>query len=179
MANKKYTICLDVNGVLLSRYYKDDPDKPSREPDYKIKNHSIYLRPGFNKFINVMLHHFNVGIWSSVRKDNLDSICNTIFSREQLKRLMFVLDGSYCTIIPSDSNKPIMLKETQKIFDMFKIDPSNFVFVDDSEYKAKLNIHGISIHPTSYTGDITDNALCKNGELYQQLMNLPCLTRVP
>jgi hypothetical protein len=172
MTSKKYTICLDLNGVLLTRYYKNDPNKPIREPDYKIKNHSIYLRPGFNKFINVMLHNFNVGIWSSVRKDNLDAICNTIFTPEQLKRFMFVIDGSYCTIIPSDNDKPLMLKETQKLFDMFKIDPSYFVFVDDSEYKAGLNMYGISIHPTSYIGDLNDNALCKNGELYMKLMDL-------
>jgi hypothetical protein len=172
MTSKKYTICLDLNGVLLARYYKNDPNKPPREPEYIVKNRSIYLRPGFNKFINVLLHNFNLGIWSSVRKDNLDVICNTIFSREQIKRLMFVLDGSYCTIIPSDNDKPLMLKETQKLFDMFKIDPAYFVFVDDSEYKASLNTHGISIHPTSYIGDLNDNSLCKNGELYKELMNL-------
>jgi hypothetical protein len=172
MSNSKYTICLDMNGVLISRYYGDDPTRPNREPDYKIKNHHVYLRPGFKKFINVMLHNFNVGIWSSIRKDNLDILCKTIFSPEQLKRLKFVLDGSYCTIVPSEGEKPIMLKETKKLFEMYGINQEHVVLVDDSEYKAALNVGGISIHPSSYTGDINDKALCKNGEIYKELMAL-------
>ena len=173
MSNSKYTICLDMNGVLISRYYGDDPTRPNREPDYKIKNHYIYLRPGLKKFINVMLHNFNVGIWSSVRKDNLDILCKTIFSGEQLKRFLFVLDGSYCTIVPNEeSQKPIMLKETKKIVELYGINQDQLVLVDDSEYKAVLNTSGISIHPSSYTGDINDKALCKNGEIYKVLMNL-------
>ena len=192
----KYTICLDINGVLLARYYVKDPSaiplawgpsaiplawgptRPNREPDHRIKNHLIYLRPGFKKFINVMLHNFNVGIWSSVRKDNLDILCKTIFSQEQLKRFRFILDGSHCTLIPNDESlvekldKPIMLKETSKLFEMYGINPEYIVLVDDSEYKAALNSSGISIHPSSYTGDINDNALCKNGEIYKGLMSL-------
>jgi hypothetical protein len=175
MSKQKYTICLDMNGVLIARYYGDDSNKPNREPDYKIKNHHVYLRPGFKKFINVLLHNFNVGIWSSVSKRNLDILCKTIFSPEQLKRFLFILDGSYCTIVPNkdeESAKPTMLKETKKLFQMYGIDPELFVLVDDSEYKASLNTSGMSIHPSSYTGDIRDNALCKNGEIYKNLMAL-------
>jgi hypothetical protein len=185
MPNPKYSICLDMNGVLLARYYWNDPTRPTREPDYRLKNHLVYLRPGFKKFINVMLHNFNVGIWSSVSKDNLDILCKTIFTPEQLKRLRFILDGSYCTLIPNDesegsqanrvaegSQKPIMLKETSKLFGLYGIDPEHVVLVDDSEYKAALNTSGISIHPSSYIGDINDKALCKNGEIYKELMTL-------
>ena len=173
MTKHKYTICLDMNGVLIARYYGDDPNKPNRESDYKIKNHYVYLRPGFKKFINVLLHNFNVGIWSSVSKGNLDILCKTIFSPEQLKRLKFVLDGSYCTIVPNEgSEKPIMLKETKKLFEIYGINQDHLVLVDDSEYKAVLNTSGISIHPSSYIGDINDKALCKNGEIYRQLMAL-------
>ena len=182
MTKHKYTICLDMNGVLLARYYVNDPTRPSREPDYRIKNHHIYIRPGFKKFINVLLHNFNVGIWSSVRKDNLDTLCKSIFSREQLNRFLFVLDGSYCTIIPNEDSqakgvakgtkKPIMLKETKKLCEMYGINQAHLVLVDDSEYKAALNMGGISIHPSSYTGDINDKALCKNGEIYKVIMNL-------
>jgi hypothetical protein len=176
MLRHKYTICLDMNGVLLARYFGNDPTRPNREPDYRIKNHLVYLRPGFKKFINVMLHNFNVGIWSSIRKDNLDVLCKTIFSPEQLKRLRFILDGSYCTIVPNDvaegSTKPIMLKETSKLFGLYGIEAEHVVLVDDSEYKAALNTSGISIHPSSYIGDINDKALCKNGEIYRQLMAL-------
>jgi hypothetical protein len=167
-----------MNGVLLARYYGNDPNRPNREPDHKIKNRFIYLRQGFKKFINVMLHNFNVGIWSSVRKDNLDILCKTIFTPEQLKRFQFILDGSYCTVIPNEEfesqklDKPIMLKETKKLFDIYGIDPEYVVLVDDSEYKAVLNTSGISIHPSSYTGDINDKALCKNGEIYKGLMGL-------
>lgn len=178
MQRHKYTICLDMNGVLLARYFGNDPTRPNREPDYRIKNHLVYLRPGFKKFINVMLHNFNVGIWSSIRKDNLDILCKTIFTPEQLKRLRFILDGSYCTLIPNDEtlveklDKPIMLKETKKLFGLYGIDAEHVVLLDDSEYKAALNTSGISIHPSSYIGDINDKELCKNGEIYKELMAL-------
>jgi hypothetical protein len=165
-----------MNGVLIARYYGDDPTRPNREPDYKIKNHHVYLRPGFKKFINVLLHNFNVGIWSSISKGNLDTLCKTIFSPEQLKRFLFVLDGSYCTIIPNrydeETKKPIMLKETKKLCEIYGINQDHLVLVDDSEYKAALNTSGISIHPSSYIGDINDKALCKNGEIYKELMSL-------
>ncbi|KAK4529640.1 hypothetical protein CCYA_CCYA02G0497 [Cyanidiococcus yangmingshanensis] len=156
-------LVLDLNGFLVWR----TPLHPrpgqedervgacyQRQPDVVTKRFCIWRRPGAGSFLEYVLAHFHVGVWSTAQRPNVDDILSALLSIEQRKQLVFVMDQSDCTKIaggraPGSKHKPLMFKDLNHIWRQFDgfYHLDNTLLIDDDAYKAKHNPSYTSIHP--------------------------------
>ena len=79
----KKLLIIDVNGVMLRRWYNRPPQN-IKLPLHKIGKHHVCLRPaGLSSFLDWMFKLFDVGVWSSMQEKNLAPLLELI--NEQLR----------------------------------------------------------------------------------------------
>ncbi|KDP27261.1 hypothetical protein JCGZ_19960 [Jatropha curcas] len=161
---KKKLLILDLNGVLIDMKFR---------------------RPFCLGFLKFCFERFEVGIWSSRTKKNIDKVIDYLMG-DLKHKLLFCWDASHCTVTRfktlENKHKPLVFKDLRRIWE--KHDPelpwekgfyneSNTLLVDDSPYKALLNPVNTAIFPYSYQGqDLKDNALGDGGDLRVYLEGL-------
>ncbi|RKU41953.1 hypothetical protein DL546_005678 [Coniochaeta pulveracea] len=84
-------IVIDLNGTLL---YRPDRRKP----------HSFISRPHAREFLSYCLDTFSVMIWSSARMTNVTAMVNSLFTPEQMKRVLAVWGREHFGLTPGDYN---------------------------------------------------------------------------
>ncbi|KAL3691013.1 hypothetical protein R1sor_004664 [Riccia sorocarpa] len=161
VAAGKKLLVLDVNGLLLDTYFQAE-QRPERPHDAKVNRFYVYQRNGCEDFVQFCLENFVVGVWSSAREYNVQSLVEFMF-KESMGKLAFIWHQEHCTDTklkhPENKHKPVFLKELSKLWD--KCDPalpwekgdfgpSNTVLIDDSPYKALRNPPNTGIFPQSY-----------------------------
>lgn len=156
-------LVLDLNGLLVWR----TPLQPrpgqtdglvgacyQHQPDVVTKRFCIWRRPEAASFLEYVLSHFHVGIWSTAQRPNVDDILQALFTTAQREQLAFIMDQRDCTKVagewaPGSRHKPLMFKDLNRIWRRFDgfyhID--NTLLVDDDPYKAKHNPAHTSVHP--------------------------------
>ncbi|KAJ4957074.1 hypothetical protein NE237_013857 [Protea cynaroides] len=181
-STRKKLLILDLNGLLV--------DIVSVSPkgfkvDKKIGKKSLFKRAYCDEFLKFCFERFDVGVWSSRHKKNVDGVVD--FLMKDLKhKLLFCWDQSHCTDTGfktiENKHKPFVLKELKKLWD--KHDPnfpwekgeyneSNTLLVDDSPYKALCNPPNTAIFPCSYSFlDTEDSSLGFGGDLRVYLERL-------
>ncbi|XP_043704177.1 uncharacterized protein LOC122654245 isoform X2 [Telopea speciosissima] len=180
--SRRKLLILDLNGLLVDIV----PFIPNGyTPDKKIAYKSLFKRPFYDDFLKFCFERFEVGVWSSRNKRNVDSVID--FLMEDMKhKLLFCWDQSHCTETGfntiENKQKPLVLKELKKLWD--KHDPnlpwekgvyneSNTLLVDDSPYKALCNPPHTAIFPYPFTYlDRKDNSLGPGGDLRVYLEGL-------
>lgn len=160
---RKKLLVLDVNGLLVDTYHRNEP-RPTKElPNAKVGNFYVYKRPCCDEFLQFCLENFVVGIWSSAREYNVNNLVEYIFGKLR-EKLAFSWHQSDCTDsglrAPENKHKPLFLKELSKLWVKAKPDlpwnegeygPTNTLLVDDTPYKALRNPPNTGIFPSSYT----------------------------
>ncbi|KAL9691003.1 hypothetical protein QQ045_011420 [Rhodiola kirilowii] len=179
--NRKLLI-LDINGLLADIV---SPVRSVYKPDIMVSQKAVFRRPFCESFLQFCFEKFDVGVWSSRVKKNVDKVLD--FLMGQLKnKLIFYWDRSHCTItgFPTVENrdKPLVLKELKKLWEKHqshfswekgKYDHSNTLLLDDSPYKALCNPADTAIFPLSYQyTDVNDCSLGPGGELRVYLERL-------
>ncbi|KAJ8640389.1 hypothetical protein MRB53_017083 [Persea americana] len=181
-STRRKLLILDVNGLLVD-IVQFQPNW--RIPDKKVSRRSVYKRPFCDDFIKFCFDRFNVGIWSSRTRRNLEAVLN-IFIGDDKNKLLFCWDQSHCTSTGfktiENRNKPLFLKELKKIWDKEEPNlpwekgeytPSNTLLLDDSPYKALRNPPYTAIFPRPYNfQDENDNSLGPEGDLRVYLEGL-------
>ncbi|EXB89649.1 Uncharacterized FCP1-like domain-containing protein [Morus notabilis] len=185
---KKKLLVLDVNGLLCQKIFRYDKAKlpnSSSVPVIECGSFLVYKRPYCDEFMNFCLERFEVGIWSTAREGNLNSVLDCIM--EGLKsKLLFVWDQSHCTssgfYTLEKKGKPIFLKDLKKLWKNInailpeskgQFSKSNTLLIDDKPYKALLNPLHSAIFPDEYKADNVDDAsLGPKGELRLYLEEL-------
>ncbi|OAY56925.1 hypothetical protein MANES_02G056200v8 [Manihot esculenta] len=179
---KKKLLVLDLNGLLVD--IVSSPPK-NYKPDIRIRRQSIFRRPFCLDFLNFCFERFEVAIWSSRMKKNVDDIIDRLIG-DMKHKLMFCWDLSHCTMTKfntlENKHKKLVFKELRRIWE--KHDPelpwekrfyneSNTLLLDDSPYKALLNPAYTAIFPYPYQcQDSKDNALGDRGDLRVYLEGL-------
>jgi len=179
---KKKLLILDLNGLLadINEDYHN-----AHMADAKVRGKLVFRRPYCDDFLNFCALNFELGIWSSRKKENVDSVVNIVMN-EFKPRLLFCWDLSKCTFTGhktlENKHKPLVLKELRKLWNMEEPDlpweegdysPSNTLLVDDSPYKALRNPPYTAIFPRSYSYlNWNDNSLGPGGDLRVYLQNL-------
>lgn len=179
---RKKLLILDINGLLA--------DIQSHTPkgykvDKRIAKRAVFKRPFCSEFLKFCFERFDVGIWSSRTKKNVEQVVDYLLG-DMKHKLLFCWDLSHCTDTGfktlENRHKTLVFKELRNIWD--KRDPnlpwpkgdyneSNTLLVDDSPYKALLNPPHTAIFPNSYTyQDKSDNSLGLGGELQVYLEGL-------
>ncbi|KAK1427236.1 hypothetical protein QVD17_15919 [Tagetes erecta] len=178
----KKLLVLDVNGLIVD--IVADPDE-AYTPDTIIGSKAVYKRPFCDEFLKFCFEKFNVGVWTSRTRRNIERVLKFL-AIDPEQQLLFCWDQSHCTDTGfhtlDNSDKPLVLKELKKLW--VKEDPnlpwdtgvyneSNTIFLDDSPYKALRNPPYTAIFPNSYSYRNTqDNGLGPNGDLRNYLERL-------
>ncbi|RDX71771.1 hypothetical protein CR513_48829, partial [Mucuna pruriens] len=179
---KKKLIVLDINGLLADVV---SPPPKDRKADATFARRAIFQRPSYFEFLEFCFDKFEVGIWSSRMKKNVDRVINFLMG-DMKNRLLFCWDLSQCTETSfktlENKHKYVVFKDLRKLWD--KHDPnlpwekgyyneSNTLLLDDSPYKALLNPPNTSVFPRTFTyQDESDNSLAEGGDLRAYLDGL-------
>lgn len=139
---KKLLLILDLNGVLVYR------DKESRM-DHKRDNVDVFLDWCFE--------HFDVALWSSARKHNVERLAQLVMGEQRMKRLVFMWHQDQCT--PHATEENIFKKPLQKVWDIYphQYDQTNTFIIDDSKSKMEDNPSHTWIEVKSWKGSSKDD----------------------
>ncbi|CAK8570012.1 unnamed protein product [Lathyrus sativus] len=179
---RKKLIVLDINGLLAD--IVSSPPKHVK-PDAIIGYKALFKRPFYLEFLNFCFERFEVAVWSSRLKRNVDNVIDHLLG-DLKQKLVFCWDLSHCTETSfktlENKHKPLVFKDLRKIWENY--DPnvplekgyyneSNTLLLDDSPYKALLNHPYNSIFPHTYSyKNQNDNSLAVGGDLRRYLEGL-------
>jgi len=179
---RKKLLILDLNGILAD--INTDRDI-ARVADGRVRGKNVFKRPYIDDFLRFCFQNFELGIWSSRMKVNVDAVVD-ILMRDLRRHLVFCWDMSKCTTTQAatleNNRKPLVLKELKKLWnkedpdlpwEQGEFSPSNTLLVDDSPYKALRNPPYTAIFPQSYSYHIKeDESLGPGGDLRVYLENI-------
>uniref|UniRef100_A0ACD5UXA1 Uncharacterized protein n=2 Tax=Avena sativa TaxID=4498 RepID=A0ACD5UXA1_AVESA len=179
---RKKLLILDLNGILAD--INTDRDI-ARVADGRVRGKNVFKRPYIDDFLRFCFQNFELGIWSSRMKVNVDAVVD-ILMRDLRRHLVFCWDMSKCTTTQAatleNNRKPLVLKELKKLWnkedpdlpwEQGEFSPSNTLLVDDSPYKALRNPPYTAIFPQPYSYHIEeDESLGPGGDLRVYLENI-------
>ncbi|XP_008670998.1 probable C-terminal domain small phosphatase [Zea mays] len=177
---KKKLLILDLNGLLADI----NQDRHNAHLSHgTIRGKLVFKRPYCDDFLRFCMHHFELGIWSSRLRANVDAAVDILMEDDVKQRLLFCWDLSKCTgtgfYTLENKTKPLVLKELKKLWDDLpwrqqgEFSPSNTLLLDDSPYKALRNPPHTAIFPCPYSyKDDKDDALGPGGDLRLYLESL-------
>ncbi|KAL1338233.1 hypothetical protein HN51_032916 [Arachis hypogaea] len=186
---KKKLLVLDINGLLVDLVY---PPPNDQNPDTIIRGVAVFKRPFYLDFLKFCFERFEVSIWSSRSRRNVEPIVEYLMG-EMKNKLLFCWDYSHCTGTSfktfEDSHKELQFKDMKKVWDkQFPNLPwdkgyyneSNTLLLDDSPYKALLNPPYTTLFPHTFTyKNKSDNSLGAGGDLREYIGDLVNVENVP
>jgi len=137
---RKRLLILDLNGVLVHREHISKLNGVDKSEAIRKDKIFIWKRPNVDEFLRWCSKHFDVAIWSSVKKHNLDPILETLDIKP-----VFVWDQSRCVKVTPhpdpNSDKPDCLTKPLHVLwkDPWWYNSANTYIVDDCQYKMKCN----------------------------------------
>ncbi|KAJ0963511.1 hypothetical protein J5N97_028633 [Dioscorea zingiberensis] len=179
---RKNLLVLDLNGLLADIILDS---RRTYGADIRIRGKSVFKRPFCDDFLKFCFERFNIGVWSSRKRCNVDSVVDFLMGDFKHK-LLFCWDLSKCTTTGfrtiENMHKPLVLKELKKLWykeepglpwERGEYTPSNSLLIDDSPYKALCNPPHTSIFPDPYHfNKKNDNSLGPGGDLRLYLEGL-------
>jgi hypothetical protein len=184
-------LVLDMNGLLVSRVRRDQvnaelkaqverPGGPVWGPG---KKHLQFLRPNAAPFVNFLFAHFDVAVWSSAMRVNVESMVRQAMPAYE-KRLAGIFDQDDCTTLgkhPHNLDKPLFIKELACVWAKLpQYAEGRTLLLDDSPYKAVANPPLTAIHPKEWEHtDAEDAALVPEGPLESFLRRLALVAQQP
>ncbi|XP_008805156.2 uncharacterized protein LOC103718221 isoform X1 [Phoenix dactylifera] len=178
----KKLLVLDLNGLLAD---VNSDYRNIRKAHKRVGGKAVFKRPFCDDFLKFCFEKFDIGVWSSRKKYNVDALVDFLVGNLK-HNLLFSWDESKCTHTGfktiENKHKPLVLKELKKLWDKEEQDlpwdkgrysPSNTLLVDDSPYKALCNPPYTAIFPRPYHfEDVDDNSLGPEGDLHVYLEGL-------
>lgn len=176
-------LILDLNGILIHRRYEKNLDLEPPPGAYREGNFFVWLRPGLKDFLNYIFEHFEVAVWSSAAKHNLDPLVKEVFGK-YYEGLLFVAHQDYCQKIAppkardmtnGKTTKPLFLKNLDKVWAFSTLknryNAKNTLIIDDSDEKMVNNPKECHFNPGMWTvNDPTGNeALFPGGTIRTRL----------
>lgn len=185
----KKLIILDLNGLLVHRAHKAEVksyDKAIIERAITIDSTYVWKRPYMDTFLDFLLQHFIVSIWTSANRRNADRMVNSIMTQERREQLLFVWSQEDCRTInvgteefdsylggkdeagaerPRKKHKHLFLKNLSRVWEAFpQFDESNTLLIDDSTEKTLDNPPGLHYQPETWIAlNEQDDALGPEG----------------
>ena len=165
----KKLLVLDMNGLLFWRGRKGSPELAaiSQAPDATAGQFAIYSRPHLHEFMAWCSQRFELAVWSTAQRKNLDPMIRLAFHGLPPPRLVF--DQTNCTdtgqLHPGDTTGThrVLIKELARLWADARLDSgrygaANTLLIDDSPYKAVANPEHTAIHPIEWRGPSDANA---------------------
>ncbi|MCE3050081.1 hypothetical protein HAX54_046441 [Datura stramonium] len=183
-SNKKLLV-LDLNG-LLADIFPLQYVPYGFKVDTIVSGKAVFKRPFHDDFLQFCFEKFNVGVWSSRIRKNVELVLDFLLGNAK-EKLLFCWDQSHCTdtgfpVVGKRRNKPIILKKLKKLWEKFEpdlpwergeYDESNTLLLDDSPHKALCNPPNTAVFPNTYRyTDERDDSLGPEGDLRVYLEGL-------
>ncbi|XP_061366501.1 uncharacterized protein LOC133309720 [Gastrolobium bilobum] len=179
---KKKLLVLDIKGVLMDIV---SPRPKDYRADATIARQAIFKRPFCLEFLKFCLDKFEVGVWSSRLKKNVDRVIDYLMG-DLKKKLLFCWDLSHCTQTSfktlENRHKNLVCKDLRKLWEKHYpnlpweegyYNESNTLLLDDSPYKALLNPPHTSVFPHTFSyQNKSDNSLAVGGDLREYVNGL-------
>ncbi|KAL2935426.1 Zinc finger CCCH domain-containing protein 55 [Bienertia sinuspersici] len=144
---RRKLLVLDVNGLLadIVAYY------PRRfKPDTTVSAKAVFKRPFCDEFLQFCFARFNVGIWSSRTRKNVNTVVNFLM-KDTKKNLLFCWGQSRCTATGyqtiENKEKPLVLKELRHLW-ITRMD----LFLGKRDFITKQILYCWMIHHTRLYG---------------------------
>jgi len=127
---------------------------------------SLVCRPELDSFLDYIFTHFSVMVWTSAQPENAQRMVNTIFTKEQEKKLLTVWARDTLQLTPNQyREKTTVYKRLTRIWaGEFKLcfpspdqsgpgwDQTNTILIDDSSVKAAGQPYNL-IRVPEFVGD--------------------------
>ncbi|KAM0831051.1 hypothetical protein ACQ4PT_065821 [Festuca glaucescens] len=179
---RKKLLILDLNGILADI---NTDRNVAHMADGRVRGKNVFKRYYLDDFLRFCFQNFELGIWSSRMKVNVDAVLD-ILMKDLKRHLLFCWDASQCTTTNcatlENNSKPLVLKELKKLWnkedpdlpwEQGEFSPSNTLLVDDSPYKALRNPPHTAIFPQPYSYHMEeDESLGPGGDLRVYLENI-------
>lgn len=176
---RKKLLVLDINGLLADIVYGA---VQGYKADTEISRRSVFKRPFCDDFLAFCFERFNVGIWTSRQKKNMEPVLDFLMGNAK-QNLLFCWDQEHCTDslfnTTVDGTKPLFLKKLKKLWEKYEpnlpwelgeYNETNTLLLDDSPHKAICNPPFTAIFPHTYQYTNTeDNSLGPGGKLRMYL----------
>lgn len=151
---QKLNIILDLNGLLLHRYFS----KSSMHQNIRCGKGWIALRPGCIEFLTLMVEKYNVGIWSTALRQNVEPLITALQGQSETRlSFLFVWCQEQCEVYsngkiyrPDKLGVEAMFKPLAKLGNIFKCDARRTILIDDSPYKGSVNPQENCIYPPTF-----------------------------
>jgi hypothetical protein len=163
--SQRRLLVLDMNNVLVYRAYAPGLDEPDKDPRIKdlldsaalLGKHYTWKRPGLDEFVDYCLRHFDVAVWSSAQRENVDRLCEFVFGPRR-RELVFEWDQSKCDV---GVGPRTFLKPYDTIRSHFptRWKPGDIMIVDDSIEKVEHNPVGSYLIASAWTPVETDQKI--------------------
>lgn len=155
-------IVLDLNGAILDAAKKMARDTNNQPLRYLAKTRTkyIYLRPGAISFLEWLLEHFDVGVWTSCIEQNARDIVNAAIPYQLRSRFKFLFHRGHCELVPGPGYKSI--KDLRKVWERFSAyGAHNTHAIDDTESKYARQPENLVLLKEWKAGDSEDIELPK------------------
>lgn len=177
MSRIKRLIILDLNGLLIHRLHRSEYSKCKRllQENYR-QNHlveaipkgnfAVWFRPNINEFLDWLMDHFHVALWSSVLQQNIQPIVEQLWPNENERdRLLFWWNQEHCYIeedpTATDPKKAkAFFKRLTSVWDNVEVTErwlmnqpadselrDHTLLIDDNKAKVRDNPIYTAIHP--------------------------------
>ncbi|KAG9459021.1 hypothetical protein H6P81_003529 [Aristolochia fimbriata] len=193
LGKEKKLLVMHLNGLVAHCFFPrlekfNIPD--GRRPDGNLGRKQVFKRPFCDDFIQFCLSRFDVGIWASAKRTNVDRAVTSVFGNSK-RRLLFIWNQNHCTetgvTTLENDDKQIFLKELNKLWNPVglpwrkgRYTASNTLLIDGSPYRALLYPPNTGIFPESYTVEqVNDDEIGPNGELRAYLEEIAEADDVP
>jgi hypothetical protein len=155
---KKRLIILDFNGVIC--YREHISERRFQHLDHQatqLHNSVTWTRPGWPKFRDTLMKHFDVAVWSSCRGQNFENLLEHLFG-ERKRDLIFAWDQTYCEAVGWDEQRKRVLVYEKPLSAVHKFFPQYEPFMlDDSPTKMRNNPDGSYLIVKSWTPDMDND----------------------
>ena len=166
---QRLLVVLDLNGTLLER-------KRTLQNRWK-RSSVITARPGLTDFLRYCLDNHSVMIWSSARPANVETMCNKIFSEQDLTKLVGMWGRDRLDLSSAEYNDKVQVYKrlekvwTDKCIQSQHPEPTgvwsqmNTVLVDDSVLKGSSQPYNLIEVPEfekkNWTEELEDMILAR------------------
>lgn len=153
-------IVLDLNGAILDAAKKIARDTSGKPLPYLTKTRTkfVYLRPGAIAFLEWLLEHFDVGIWTSCIERNAREIVNGAIPERLRTQFKFLFHRGQCELVPGPGYKSIKdLRQVWARFSVYGVD--NTYAIDDTASKYSRQPDNLVLLKEWKAGNFKDTEL--------------------
>lgn len=163
---EKKLLVLDLNGLLVDRAFANGQSYP--DGAVQLGQLFVWKRPFADEFVDFVLSTFDVAVWSSALRRNVNKLVDFVFGTRR-SELIFEYDQTRCRPVPhpTATNKPLWKKPLEVVWQQFPQYRHRTLLVDDTPLKGADNPDGTMFCPPAWTHDCTDEAInnALNGDI--------------